>query len=56
MKELMQYIGREIVVSLEGLTVKVLILDIRQVFGQVDCLITPVDGEGQIWKRNIKLD
>lgn len=43
--------------TLDGLTVDVKILDVREVYGRVDFLVTPVAGSGQVWKQagNVKV-
>jgi hypothetical protein len=33
----------------DGLNVQVKLLDVKQVFGRVDVLVTPVNGNGQKW-------
>lgn len=38
-----------------GLKFEVEILDTRKVYGQTDYLCRPVAGEGETWKRNIKI-
>jgi len=39
----------------EVLTVLVRILERRRAFGRVDCLVTPVSGEGEIWVAETSL-
>ncbi len=41
--------------NIEGLTVHVRLLDVKQVFGRVDVLVTPVNGAGQKWVQSDKL-
>ncbi len=36
-------------IGIDGLTVKVKVLDLRQVWNRIDALITPISGEGETW-------
>ena len=36
-------------IKMEGLTVRVRVLDSRKAFGRDDVLVTPADGSGQKW-------
>lgn len=38
------------ILDLGGLRVEVLIVDVREVYGRVDFLVTPIAGSGQVWK------
>ena len=40
-------------VNQRGLNVKVIILDVKRSYGKVRYLVTPVEGNGQIWVENI---
>ena len=41
--------------NLDGLLVEVKLMDVKQVFGRVDVLVTPVKGSGQKWIQADKL-
>jgi len=42
-------------INLDGLKVDVKILDVKQVFGRVDVLITPINGSGEKWVQADRL-
>ena len=41
--------------NMDGLQVQVKLLDVKQVFGRVDVLVTPVSGNGHRWVQVDKL-
>lgn len=47
--ELVSLIGKEVVLSTDGLKIKVKIKDARHAFGRTDVLVTPVAGSGEAW-------
>lgn len=44
-----KYSGKAATIELEGLKVRVLVLDVRSRFGHTDFLITPAEGNGKRW-------
>jgi hypothetical protein len=48
-KEHMSVIGREGLLAIQSLKVKVLILDVRSAFGRIDYQVRPVQGSGEQW-------
>lgn len=48
-RELAQHIGRRGLLNIEKLAVEVECLDVKEAFGRVDCLVTPIKGVGQQW-------
>lgn len=53
MKELLQTIGKEGFISLNGLKVNVKVLDVKNSYGRIRYQVTPLSGEGEIWVENI---
>lgn len=47
--ELALYVGKQGFLSVEGLQVPVKVLDVRQSWGNVHILVTPIKGEGKKW-------
>jgi hypothetical protein len=47
--ELVTYVGQKGYLLTEGLQVPVQVLGVRQVWGNVQVLITPINGEGRKW-------
>lgn len=47
--EMIPAVGQRVSVALDGLIVRVTVLDVRQVYGKPQLLITPTDGAGQRW-------
>ncbi len=41
--------GRQALLAVDSLRVLVNVLDSRQVFARVDCLVSPVNGQGEQW-------
>ena len=56
MKQHTQKINTTIRREIDGLLVDVMILDVRNVFGRIDYLITPVKGSGTKWITIQKAD
>ena len=50
-RELAHLIGQRVLLPLGGLRVEVEIRDAREVFGRIDVLVSPVAGEGEVWKE-----
>ena len=48
-RELNPLHDRQALLSVDSLRVLVNVLDTRQVFARVDCLVSPVNGAGQQW-------
>lgn len=46
-------IGTTVSISLNGLNVEVKILDVKQSYGKVRYLVTPVAGSGQVWVERV---
>lgn len=57
-RELAQNIGGHGVLSVAGLRVRVKVLDVRQAFGRIDYLVTPIAGSNEKWVQadGVKLD
>lgn len=53
MKELLQKIGKQANYEINGLTVAVKVLDIKQSYGKIRYLITPIKGEGETWVEQL---
>lgn len=49
MKELIEMINKEYYLSIDGLSVLVIVQDVRKVWGRVDCRIAPIKGKGTKW-------
>lgn len=49
-REAMQAVGKTGALQLGPFAVSVKILDVREVYGRVNFLVTPIAGEGQAWK------
>lgn len=47
--EMMKNLNHTAFANVEGFKIKVQINDVRQVFGRVDYLVIPIEGEGQQW-------
>lgn len=41
--------------NIDGLIVHVKLLDVKQVFGRVDVLVTPINGKGEKWVQADRL-
>lgn len=56
-REAKQLMGKTGSLELGGLSVSVKILDVRESYGRVDFLVSPVAGSGQVWKSesNVKV-
>lgn len=55
MKELItKYIDKEAVIHTGGLEVMVKIIDIKVSYGKTRYLVTPLNGNGQVWVEQIK--
>jgi hypothetical protein len=53
-KELYEkYINKKVHVSLGGLKVGVVILDIKNSYGKIRYQVSPVTGTGEVWVENI---
>lgn len=48
-KEMAENIGREGAITMDGVRVYVRILDVKQAYGNLRYLITPLEGIGQTW-------
>jgi len=48
-------IGKEVLVKMGGLKVACQILDVRNSYGHLDCKVTPLEGTGEDWRRNLNL-
>lgn len=46
---LQRLLGRRALLTIEKLTVLVDVLDSRQCWDRVDCLVSPIAGDGQQW-------
>lgn len=51
--EFSKLLQKKVHVNQGGLNVKVIILDIKRSYGKTRYLVTPVEGNGQIWVENI---
>ena len=56
LKEITQYVGKTGNVLLGGLTVAVKIKDVKNSYGRIRYLITPVTGSGEVWVESVKID
>lgn len=56
-REAKNLLGKVGALTMGDLTVDVEILDVREVFGRTDFLVTPVAGSGQTWRaeHNVKV-
>tara|TARA_B100001964_G_C13919677_1_gene459651 strand:- start:18 stop:191 length:174 start_codon:yes stop_codon:yes gene_type:complete len=51
-----KYIGKEVgLLSKNGISFKVTIKDVKQVYGKTRYLIEPVSGSGSVWCESTKL-
>ena len=48
-KELMKFIGAEVPWEIPGLTVTVIVKDVRSAYGRLEALIEPLRGKGEKW-------
>ncbi len=48
-REVNDLLDKEATLKLEGFQVPVKILDARENYGRIDCLVTPVGGTGEAW-------
>jgi len=48
-KELATYIDQDVLLDMENIQVYVRIMDVRSSFGNVQFLVTPLEGLGQQW-------
>lgn len=55
MKEYLDKIGRRGEISLGQLRIIVTILDVKQAWGQIRWLVSPVEGSGAQWVESITL-
>lgn len=55
-RKLAELIGETRRLRVDGLRVDVEIRDVREVFGRVDCLVSPVAGSGGQWVSFDRLD
>jgi hypothetical protein len=51
--EFTKLLQKRVHVNQGGLNVKVIILDVKRSYGNVRYLVTPVEGNGQVWVENI---
>lgn len=57
MKELYEkYVGKTATISLNGLTVRVMIKDVKLSYGKERYDVTPIAGEGSAWVENVELE
>lgn len=50
LKEIIDTIGKEVNLKVENdIIIKVIVKDVRKVWGRIDFLIEPVAGEGEKW-------
>ena len=54
-KELAQYIDKQGTIRLGGLTVAVVVMDVKLSYGKPRFLVTPTLGEGTVWVEAVKL-
>lgn len=56
MKELLtKYLNKQAYVIAEGMRVLVVIKDIKTSYGKDRFLVTPVAGEGEVWREQVSL-
>lgn len=57
-REAAEYINKRGTLRIEGgsLTIDVKVLDARKVYGRIDVLVTPIEGEGEAWFCHTKVD
>lgn len=53
--EASELVGQTADCPMEGLRVRVQVLDVRHVWGRIDVLITPLAGEGSVWVTRDRL-
>jgi len=49
-------IGMEARLTVENITVAVTIIDVRQAYGRIDYLVSPVSGDGKQWVSASRLN
>lgn len=52
---LKEFIGKHGTIELSGLTIKVMVRDIKETWGRTRYLVTPVAGSGEIFVENIRI-
>lgn len=55
-KEIQEFVGKDATIEVNGLTVNVKILDVKNSYGNIRYQITPVSGSGETWTEKIKLN
>lgn len=56
MKEkIAKYVGKGAIVNLQGLRVAVKILDIKERWGRLRYLVSPLSGSGEIWVEHLSI-
>ena len=55
-RKLAELIGEVRLLRVDSLRVRIRVLDVREVFGRVDCLVEPVAGSGGQWVAFDRLD
>lgn len=54
MRELYEkYVGKEAHIKVDGLLIKVMILDIKKSYGRTRYLVTPRAGSGEVWREDV---
>lgn len=54
-KESAALVGKKAVMTHGTIKINVRILDLKEHFGRVDYLVTPLSGSGQQWSKNIEI-
>ena len=54
-KETMNLIDKQAVISLNGLSLMVKIMDVKTTYGKTRYLVTPLSGAGAVWVERICL-
>ncbi len=54
MKELIEkYVGKKAYIQYGNLTIPVEVKDVKNSYGVIRCLVSPINGSGQEWKENV---
>jgi hypothetical protein len=55
-RELNEFIGKNGLIELSGLIIRVNIKNVKERWGKTRYLVTPLAGSGEIWVENIRID
>ncbi len=55
-EEIEKYVGKTATITIIGLTVRVKIINIKNSWGHLRYLITPIEGSGESWVESVTLE